>query len=101
MTAVEALRDNIRYRLDKDLIHQKSLADRLGHHKSWLNKFLRGSRPQLSMVDLDEIAAFFQVEVYKLFIPRAGADVQRSRGVTTIVGRRAPHRTTEVRRRRA
>ena len=90
MTAVETLRDNLRYLLEKDGINQKSLSDRIGHHKSWLNKFLRGSRPQVSLLDLDDIAAFFHVEVYRLFVPRA--NMGRLTGTTTTVRRMAPSR---------
>lgn len=80
MDALNVLRLNIESLLKQDRIQQKSLADALGHHKSWINKFLKGTRPQLSLVDLPVIANFFGVEVHQLFTPGATAITDRRQG---------------------
>jgi hypothetical protein len=64
--ALYLLRRNITDLLLTRKESQHSLAFSIGHHKTWLNKFLNGDR-EIQFKDLDGIANFFGLQAYQLY----------------------------------
>lgn len=76
MKATYLLRRNIEALLQARKETQTSLAFAIGHKKSWINKFLNGTR-QLQLKDLDRIADFFGLATYQLFQPGISSLTER------------------------
>ncbi len=68
LRALYLLRTNISGLLHVRKQSQTDLASWLHHDKSWMNKFLNGTR-ELQLKDLDRIADFFGLATYQLFQP--------------------------------
>lgn len=79
LRALHLLRNNIRALLSAQGKNQSQLAFSLGRDKSWINKFLTGSR-DLRLKDIDRIADFFHVETYALLTPGATPWTERRKG---------------------
>lgn len=87
MRAPELLRRNLQSLLDARRESQASLAQYLGKDKSWINKFLTGTRDELQLQDLDRIADFFGLATYQLFTPGISALTERRIGGERRSGR--------------
>jgi hypothetical protein len=85
-TALTLLRRNIEALLEGRKESQTTLAFALSHDKSWLNKFLRGSR-EIQFSDLDKIAQFIGVATYQLFQPGISALTERRSQLARRSGR--------------
>lgn len=84
--ALYLLRRNITALLLARKESQQSLAFSLGHHKTWLNKFLNGDR-EIQFKDLDKIADFFGISAYQLFQPGIADLTERRSGKDRRSGR--------------
>ena len=77
--ALWVLRENIAALLSAQRKTQHDLAFSLGRGRSWINKFLQGTR-EIQMKDLDGIAAFFHIQTYQLFQPGISQMTERRSG---------------------
>ena len=78
--AVWMLRENIQALLTAQNKKQKDLAFYCdGKDKSWINKFLNGTR-EIQFRDLDRIAQFFHLATYQLFLPGIARETERRSG---------------------
>jgi transcriptional regulator with XRE-family HTH domain len=68
LRALHVIRTNISGLLYQRKQSQSDLASWLNKDKSWMNKFLNGSR-QIQLKHLDRIADFFGLATYQLFQP--------------------------------
>jgi hypothetical protein len=84
--ALYLLRRNITDLLLTRKESQHSLAFSIGHHKTWLNKFLNGDR-EIQFKDLDGIANFFGLQAYQLFQPGISQLTERRKGKDRRTGR--------------
>lgn len=79
LRALHLIRTNISGLLYQRKQSQADLAGWLHKDKSWMNKFLNGSR-QIQLKDLDRIADFFGLVTYQLFQPGVVPGSERRRG---------------------
>ena len=79
LRALYLLRNNIAGLLTVRRANQTDLAFALGKDKSWINKFLNGTR-EIQLKDLDAIASFFGCATYQLFQPGAAHITERRSG---------------------
>src|SRR5262245_18701883 len=77
--AENVLRENLRSLLLHRGAEQKDLAQWCGHAKSWINKFLNGSRG-LAVDELDRLADFFGLTAHQLFQPGISPMTERRKG---------------------
>lgn len=70
------IRQNIEELLRQKSLTQTDLAEWVGKKKSWINKFLGGTR-QLQLKDLDRIADILGVATYQLFQPGISRTTER------------------------
>ena len=77
--ALYIIRTNIGGLLHARKQNQVDLASWLQKDKSWINKFLNGSR-EIQLKDLDRIADFFGLATYQLFQPGVVAGTERRTG---------------------
>jgi transcriptional regulator with XRE-family HTH domain len=91
--ALHLIRTNISGLLYQRHQNQSDLAGWLNKDKSWINKFLNGSR-QIQLKDLDRIADFFGLATYQLFQPGIVPGSERRGGRDRRSGhdRRVSHR---------
>lgn len=68
LRAVNQLRENVRELMRVRGLDQKSVSFALGHHPTWINKFLKGTRP-INVADLDGLSDLFGFTAYQLFQP--------------------------------
>lgn len=83
LRGIYVLRENLIALMRKRGMTQDELARAVGRKKSWLNKFLKGSR-QIQLVDIDSMADYLGVSTYQLFQP----------GITRTAERRVGERRT-------
>lgn len=99
LRAVNQLRENIRALMRARGIEQQALAFALRRHPTWINKFLKGTRP-ITIADLDGLADFFGLSAYQLFMPGISSVTERRRGDERRAGRdrriSQSHRQLEV-----
>lgn len=79
LRALYILRTNISGLLHQRKQSQTDLASWLGHKRSWMNKFLNGTR-EIQLKDLDRIADFFGLATYQLFQPGVAPGSERRSG---------------------
>lgn len=76
LRALYLIRSNIRALLVARHENQSQLAFAMGRDKSWINKFLNGTR-EIQFKDLDRLASFFGIATYQLFQPGISAVTER------------------------
>jgi transcriptional regulator with XRE-family HTH domain len=79
LRALYIIRTNISGLLYQRKQSQTDLASWLNKDKSWINKFLNGSR-EVQLKDLDRIADFFGLATYQLFQPGIVSESERRAG---------------------
>lgn len=79
LRALFIIRTNISGLLHQRNESQKDLAGWLSKDKSWMNKFLNGTR-EIQLKDLDRIADFFGLATYQLFQPGVVPGSERRSG---------------------
>jgi transcriptional regulator with XRE-family HTH domain len=79
LQALYILRNNIAGALTARRESQSALARWLRKDKSWINKFLNGTR-EIQLRDLDRIAQFFGLATYQLFQPGIAPITERRSG---------------------
>lgn len=79
LQALFIIRTNISGLLFQRKQNQSDLASWLQKDKSWINKFLNGTR-QIQLKDLDRIADFFGLATYQLFQPGVVPGSERRTG---------------------
>jgi len=79
LRALYLIRTNISGLLYQRKQSQADLASWLNKDKSWINKFLNGTR-QIQLKDLDRIADFFGLATYQLFQPGVVPGSERRHG---------------------
>jgi transcriptional regulator with XRE-family HTH domain len=98
LRALYVLRTNISGLLYHRKQTQADLASWLGKGRSWINKFLNGTR-EIQLKDLDRIADFFGLCAYQLFQPGVAPGSERRSGHERRGGhdRRVSHKERELR----
>src|SRR5260221_9281190 len=76
LRVVNQLRENLRALMEARGVDQKALAFALRRHPTWINKFLKGTRP-IHIHDLDGLADFFGISAYQLLQPGISALTER------------------------
>lgn len=79
LRALYIIRTNIGGLLAQRKQSQVDLASWLHRDKSWINKFLNGTR-EIQLKDLDRIADFFGLATYQLFQPGVVPGTERRAG---------------------
>lgn len=79
LRALYIIRTNISGLLFQRKQSQSDLASWLGKGRSWMNKFLNGTR-EIQLKDLDRIADFFGLATYQLFQPGVVPGSERRTG---------------------
>lgn len=79
LRALFLIRTNISGLLHARKQSQADLASWLGKGRSWMNKFLNGTR-EIQLKDLDRIADFFGLATYQLFQPGVVPGSERRSG---------------------
>lgn len=79
LKALYIIRTNISGLLAHRKQSQTDLASWLGKGRSWMNKFLNGTR-EVQLKDLDRIADFFGLATYQLFQPGVAPGSERRTG---------------------
>lgn len=79
LRGIYVLRENLVALMRSRGMTQDELATAVGRKKSWLNKFLKGSR-QIQLVDIDRMADYLGVSTYQLFQPGLSRMAERRVG---------------------
>lgn len=79
LRGIYVLRENLVALMRTRGMTQDELARAVGRKKSWLNKFLKGSR-QIQIVDIDRMADYLGVSTYQLFQPGVSRFAERRVG---------------------
>ncbi len=97
LRALHLIRTNISALLYARKQSQVDLASWMRRDKSWLNKFLNGTR-EVQLKDLDRIADFFGLATYQLFQPGVSPATERRSGRERRSGhdRRVSHAHREM-----
>lgn len=92
LRALYVIRTNISGLLHQRKESQTDLASWLNKDKSWINKFLNGTR-EVQLKDLDRIADFFGLATYQLFQPGvvSGSERRTGRERRQLPDRRVSH----------
>lgn len=87
----DTLRHNIARLLVVHKLTQAQIAEQLGHHRSWLSRFLRYGFPCIPVSELDDLALALGVHVYALFqSPEEQAENPINRFLPFSPGERRP-----------
>lgn len=96
----EMLRHNIMHFLAARKFTQAEICEQLGHHRSWLTKFIRHGEPALFVADLDGLALALGIHVFQFFLTpeqQLGAKINHLKDLLNPYLPFAPgHRRTEV-----
>lgn len=84
--ALPQLRANIAELMYVQGVSQTALALQLSRSKSWINKFLNGTR-EVQLKDLDRLADFFGLSVFELFLPGISKVTDRRKGADRRSGK--------------
>lgn len=98
LRALHLIRANISALLTARRQSQTELAFWMRKGKSWINKFLNGTR-EIQLKDLDRIADFFGIATYQLFQPGISPLTERRKGYDRRSGsdRRVGHTHRQLR----